>query len=85
MTEQKQDISPRAAALAGLIFTLIGIGLCALGLYALIQDWVWKFPLVLLMFLGVIALFAVCTVMFFYFFVCIADLRSIKPKRMDRS
>lgn len=80
MAEEKKDISPRAAVIAGLVFTLIGIGLAILGSYALIQAWVWNFPLILLMFLGAVAFFVVWVIMLFYLFVCIAELKGIKPE-----
>jgi len=79
MLEEKKDISPKTVAAIGLVFTIIGLGLAGLGSYALVQAWVWTFPLVLLMFLGAIAFLVVWVIMFFYLFVCICELRGLTP------
>jgi hypothetical protein len=79
MEGEKRDISPKTAAAIALVFALIGVGLCVLGSYALIQAWTWGFPLVLLMFLGLAAFVVAWIIMLFYLFVCVMELRGLKP------
>jgi uncharacterized protein (DUF983 family) len=79
MTDGKKDISPRTAAKIGLIFTLIGIGLCIVGPYALIQAWTWELPLVVLMVIGAIAFLVAWVIILFYLFVCVMELRGLTP------
>lgn len=79
MEDRGKDISPKTAAMVALVLTLIGMGLAILGTYALIQAWVWSFPLVLVMLLGAVAFLISWVILPLYLFACIAELRGINP------
>ena len=53
MTEQAKDLSERATGIIGIIFSLIGIFVGGLGMWAVIQAWTWELPNVILMLLAI--------------------------------
>ena len=72
MTEQAKDLSERATGIIGMIFSLIGIFVAGLGLWAVIQAWTWELPNVILMLLAIPLLLTAMGIVVFYLVVSLS-------------
>ena len=61
--------------IAALVFSLVGLVFAYIGTNALIQAWVWTFPLILLMILGAIGLFIAWLCMIAFTIVSISAIK----------
>ena len=66
MNKGTDKLSDRTAGIVAVVFGIIGIIIGCIGLYALIQAWIWQFPLIILMLITIPLLFAAIGICAFY-------------------
>ena len=77
--EKRDGLSRRQWGVIGLVVDLAAMAVATIGSWALIQAWVWKFPLVLLLFLGAVAFFIAWVLVIFFLYACIQEIRGVEP------
>lgn len=71
--------SRRKRGVAALALASFGLTILCVGTWALLQDWSWSFPLVMLLVLAVVATLVAYALLIFFFYVSVQEIRGVDP------